>query len=139
MEIRLKNIIFQKISTFIIEVVYNPSYEMLFEEETKKDLEGYEKGQVTGLEQFTKNNFKYSNAKNPEIYIDVEFKYDSYDRLVEELHFDENHKMIRHYTAEYEGDNISKIWVEDCLNGATWQIVPIKVRTGNEPSFAIRY
>ena len=47
--------------------------------------------------------------------------------------------MIRHYTAEYEGDNISKIWVEDCLNGATWQIVPIKVRTGNEPSFAIRY
>lgn len=98
-----------------------------------------EKGRVTGLEQFTKSNFKYSNVKNPEIYIDVEFKYDSYDRLVEELHFDENHKMIRHYTAEYEGDNISKIWVEDCLNGATWQIVPIKVRTGNEPSFAIRY
>lgn len=26
------------------EVVYNPSYEMLFEEETKETLEGYEKG-----------------------------------------------------------------------------------------------
>lgn len=98
-----------------------------------------EKGHVVGLEQFTKDNFKYSNAKNPEIYIDVEFKYDSYDRLVEEFHYDENHKLIRHYTAEYEGGNISKIWVEDCLNNATWQIVPIKVRTGNEPSFAIRY
>ena len=31
------------------EVVYNPSYEMLFEEEMKKDLEGYEKGQLTEL------------------------------------------------------------------------------------------
>ena len=31
------------------EIVYNPSYELLFEEETKKDLEGYEKGQVTEL------------------------------------------------------------------------------------------
>ena len=31
------------------EVVYNPSYEMLFEEETKPTLEGYEKGQVSEL------------------------------------------------------------------------------------------
>ena len=31
------------------EIVYNPSYEMLFEEETKPTLEGYEKGQVSEL------------------------------------------------------------------------------------------
>ena len=31
------------------EVVYNPSYEKLFEEETKASLEGFEKGQVTEL------------------------------------------------------------------------------------------
>ncbi len=31
------------------EIVYNPSYELLFEEETKPGLEGYEKGQVTEL------------------------------------------------------------------------------------------
>ena len=31
------------------EVVYNPSYEMLFEEETNPALEGYEKGQVSEL------------------------------------------------------------------------------------------
>ena len=31
------------------EVVYNPSYEVLFEEETKPGLEGYEKGQVSEL------------------------------------------------------------------------------------------
>ena len=31
------------------EVVYNPSYELLFEEETKEGLEGFEKGQETEL------------------------------------------------------------------------------------------
>ena len=31
------------------EIVYNPSYEMLFEEETNPALEGYEKGQVSEL------------------------------------------------------------------------------------------
>ena len=31
------------------EIVYNPSYEMLFEEETKPTLEGYEKGKVSEL------------------------------------------------------------------------------------------
>ena len=32
------------------EIVYNPSYEMLFEEETKPGLEGFDKGQVTELD-----------------------------------------------------------------------------------------
>jgi len=32
------------------EIVYNPSYELLYEEEMKKDLEGYEKGQLTELD-----------------------------------------------------------------------------------------
>ncbi len=31
------------------EIVYNPSYDMLFDEETKPELEGYEKGYVTEL------------------------------------------------------------------------------------------
>ena len=31
------------------EIVYNPSYEQLFEEETRPELEGFEKGQVTEL------------------------------------------------------------------------------------------
>ena len=31
------------------EVVYNPSYEVLFEEETKPELEGFEKGQESEL------------------------------------------------------------------------------------------
>ena len=31
------------------EIVYNPSYELLFKEEMKKELEGFEKGQLTEL------------------------------------------------------------------------------------------
>ena len=31
------------------EIVHNPSYEMLFEEETKPELTGYEKGHVSEL------------------------------------------------------------------------------------------
>ena len=31
------------------EIVHNPSYEVLFEEETKPGLEGFEKGQVSEL------------------------------------------------------------------------------------------
>lgn len=31
------------------EILYNPSYEQLFEEETRADLQGYEKGTVTTL------------------------------------------------------------------------------------------
>ncbi|MGI9278959.1 MAG: phosphoenolpyruvate carboxykinase (ATP) [Endozoicomonas sp.] len=33
----------------VAEIVYNPSYELLFEEETRPELEGYEKGVVTEL------------------------------------------------------------------------------------------
>lgn len=35
--------------TDVQEIVFNPSYEQLFEEETRADLEGYERGQVTEL------------------------------------------------------------------------------------------
>ncbi|MFN6883755.1 phosphoenolpyruvate carboxykinase (ATP), partial [Proteus mirabilis] len=33
----------------ISEVIYNPSYDLLFEEETKPGLTGYEKGTLTSL------------------------------------------------------------------------------------------
>ena len=36
--------------TGVTEIVYNPSYETLFEEEMKEGLEGYEKGQLTELD-----------------------------------------------------------------------------------------
>ena len=38
-----------RVFTGTTEIVHNPSYELLFEEETKPELEGYEKGQVSEL------------------------------------------------------------------------------------------
>ena len=35
--------------TGVTEIIRNPSYEVLFQEETRPDLEGYDKGQVTDL------------------------------------------------------------------------------------------
>ena len=35
--------------TDVVEVLHNPSYDVLFAEETKPGLEGFEKGQVTEL------------------------------------------------------------------------------------------
>ena len=35
--------------TGTVEILHNPSYDVLFAEETKSSLEGYEKGQVTEL------------------------------------------------------------------------------------------
>ena len=36
--------------TGVTEVIHNPSYEFLYEEEMKPGLEGYEKGQLTELD-----------------------------------------------------------------------------------------
>jgi phosphoenolpyruvate carboxykinase (ATP) len=36
--------------TNVKEILHNPSYDTLFEEETKPGLEGYEKGQLTELD-----------------------------------------------------------------------------------------
>lgn len=35
--------------TGVTEILHNPSYEVLFQEETRPELEGYDKGQVTDL------------------------------------------------------------------------------------------
>ena len=35
--------------TGVKEILYNPTYEVLYNEETKPGLEGYDKGQVTEL------------------------------------------------------------------------------------------
>ena len=41
------------------EIVYNPSYELLFEEETKEGLTGYEVGQVTELDTVNVDRYLY--------------------------------------------------------------------------------
>ena len=72
------------------EVVHNPSYEMLFEEETKPELEGYEKGQVSELGAVNVMTGIYTGRSPKDKYIVV----------------DENSKDTVWWTSdEYKNDN----------------------------------
>ena len=72
------------------EIVYNPSFEMLFEEETKADLEGYEKGQVSELGAVNVMTGIYTGRSPKDKYIVV----------------DENSKDTVWWTSdEYKNDN----------------------------------
>ena len=72
------------------EIVYNPSYELLFEEETKTDLEGYEKGQVSELDAVNVMTGIYTGRSPKDKYIVM----------------DENSKDTVWWTSdEYKNDN----------------------------------
>ena len=55
------------------EIVHNPSYELLFEEETKADLQGYEKGQVSELGAVNVMTGIYTGRSPKDKYIVVAF------------------------------------------------------------------
>ena len=72
------------------EIVYNPSYEYLFEEETKADLEGYDKGQLTELDAVNVMTGVYTGRSPKDKFIVV----------------DENSKDTVWWTTdEYKNDN----------------------------------
>ena len=72
------------------EIVYNPSYEVLFEEETKAGLKGYEKGQNTELDTVNVMTGIYTGRSPQDKYIVM----------------DENSKDTVWWTsAEYKNDN----------------------------------
>ena len=72
------------------EVVYNPSYDLLFKEETKASLEGYEKGKVTELNAVNVMTGIYTGRSPKDKYIVV----------------DENSKDTVWWTSEgYKNDN----------------------------------
>ena len=72
------------------EIMYNPSYELLFEEETKKELTGFEKGQLTELNAVNVMTGIYTGRSPKDKYIVV----------------DENSKNTVWWTSEgYKNDN----------------------------------
>ena len=72
------------------EIVYNPSYELLFEEEMKKELTGYKKGQLTELDAVNVMTGVYTGRSPKDKYIVV----------------DENSKDTVWWTSEgYKNDN----------------------------------
>ena len=83
------------------EIVHNPSYEMLFEEETKPELTGYEKGQVTELGAVNVMTGVYTGRSPKDKYIVV----------------DENSKDTVWWTSdEYKNDNHP-------MTEQTWSVV----------------
>ena len=76
--------------TGVTEIIYNPTYEKLFEEETRLDLEGYEKGQVTELDDVNVMTGIYTGRSPKDKYIVM----------------DENSKDTVWWTTdEYKNDN----------------------------------
>ena len=58
--------------TNVKEVIYNPSYEFLFEEEMKKELEGFDKGQLTELDAVNVMTGVYTGRSPKDKYIVVD-------------------------------------------------------------------
>ncbi|MBQ6392671.1 MAG: phosphoenolpyruvate carboxykinase (ATP) [Eubacterium sp.] len=86
--------------TGVTEIVYNPSYEMLFEEETKPELEGFDKGQVSELGAVNVMTGIYTGRSPKDKYIV----------------FDENSKDTVWWTSEeYPNDNhpmSEEVWAD---------------------------
>jgi phosphoenolpyruvate carboxykinase (ATP) len=83
------------------EIVYNPSYELLFEEETKAGLEGYEVGTVTELDTVNVMTGIYTGRSPKDKYIVM----------------DENSKDTVWWTTdEYKNDNHP-------MDQKTWEVV----------------
>ncbi|MBO6118766.1 MAG: phosphoenolpyruvate carboxykinase (ATP) [Bacteroidales bacterium] len=72
------------------EILYNPSYEVLFNEETKEDLTGYEKGQITELGAINVMTGKFTGRSPKDKYI------------VED---EQSRKYVWWNTPEYPNDN----------------------------------
>ena len=54
--------------TGTVEVLHNPSYDVLFQEETKAGLEGFEKGQVTELGAVNDDRYLYRSFSQGQVY-----------------------------------------------------------------------
>ena len=82
------------------EIIYNPSYEFLYEEEMKENLTGYDKGQLTELNAVNVMTGVYTGRSPKDKYIVV----------------DENSKDTVWWTSEgYKNDNhpmSEKVWAE---------------------------
>ena len=115
------------------EIVYNPSYELLFEEEMKKELEGYDKGQLTELDAVNVMTGVYTGRSPKDKYIVV----------------DENSKNTVWWTSpEYPNDNhpmSEEVWtkVKDLakkeLSGKRLFVVDAYCGANKDTRMAVRF
>ena len=115
------------------EVVYNPSYELLFEEEIKPELEGFDKGQISELGAVNVMTGVYTGRSPKDKYIVM----------------DENSKNTVWWTSdEYKNDNhpmSEEVWAQvkkmaqDQLSGKKLYVVDAFCGANKDTRMAIRF
>ena len=93
------------------ELVYNPSFEMLFEEEMKPELEGYDKGQLTELDAVNVMTGIYTGRSPKDKYIVMDENSKDTVWWTTEGYKNDNHPMSEEVWAE-----VKKIAIEELCN-----------------------
>ena len=105
------------------EIVYNPSYDLLFEEETKSDLQGFEKGQVTELGAVNVMTGIYTGRSPKDKYIVMDANSKDTVWWTSDEYKNDNHPMTEEAWAEVKKlaqDELSnkRLFVVDAFCGA---------------------
>ncbi|MFN8241709.1 MAG: phosphoenolpyruvate carboxykinase (ATP) [Bacteroidales bacterium] len=110
--------------TDVTEIVYNPSYEILFREETREELEGFERGIVTNTGAVSVDTGIFHGRSPKDKYIVLDDKTKDTVWWKSEKALSSDNKPISHDVWEY-GKNISskqlsgkRLFVVDCFCGA---------------------
>ena len=93
------------------ELVYNPSFEFLFEEEMKPELEGYDKGQLTELDAVNVMTGIYTGRSPKDKYIVMDENSKDTVWWTTEGYKNDNHPMSEEVWAE-----VKKIAIEELCN-----------------------
>ncbi len=115
------------------EVIYNPSYEFLFEEETKPDLTGYEKGQVTELGAVNVMTGVYTGRSPKDKYIVVDSKSKDTVWWNSPSYPNDNHPMSQETWAE-----VKKLAVEE-LSSKRLFVVDAFCGANKDTRMAVRF
>ena len=115
------------------EIVYNPSFETLFEEETKPELEGYEKGQVSELGAVNVMTGIYTGRSPKDKYIVMDEN--SKDTV---WWTSDEYKNDNHPASQEAWDTVKKIALEE-LSGKRLFVVDAFCGANKDTRMAIRF
>ena len=115
------------------EIVYNPSFETLFEEETKPELEGYEKGQVSELGAVNVMTGIYTGRSPKDKYIVMDEN--SKDTV---WWTSDEYKNDNHPASQEAWDTVKKIAQEE-LSGKRLFVVDAFCGANKDTRMAIRF
>ncbi|MBQ4254003.1 MAG: phosphoenolpyruvate carboxykinase (ATP), partial [Erysipelotrichaceae bacterium] len=115
------------------EVLYNPSYETLFEEEMKKDLEGYEKGTLTELDAVNVMTGIYTGRSPKDKYIVMDENSKDTVWWTSDFYPNDNHPMSEEVWAK-----VKKIAV-DQLNDKRLFVVDAFCGANKDTRLAVRF